>query len=73
VGVNTVRRACHLPPGTAYHIEQFRTAEGRLLLDSKVDALVAAMAAFAPPAAGQTTLPPAYQTALSPVIASSWG
>jgi len=29
-------------------------------------------ASFAPPAAGQTTLPPDYQTALAPVIAASW-
>jgi hypothetical protein len=42
------------------------------LLDSKVDTLVQAMAAFAPPAAGQTTLPPAYQTALASVIAANW-
>ena len=31
-----------------------------------------AMAAFAPPAAGQTTLPPAYQDTLAPVIAANW-
>jgi hypothetical protein len=31
-----------------------------------------AMAAFSPPAAGQTTLSPAYQTALAPVIAANW-
>jgi hypothetical protein len=30
------------------------------------------MAAFAPPSAGQTTLPPAYQEALAPVIAANW-
>jgi hypothetical protein len=30
------------------------------------------MAAFAPPAAGQTSLPPNYQTALNPVIAANW-
>jgi hypothetical protein len=30
------------------------------------------MAAFAPPAAGQTTLPTDYQTALNPIIAASW-
>lgn len=34
--------------------------------------LVQAMAAFAPPSAGQTTLPPAYQTALAPVLAANW-
>jgi hypothetical protein len=58
--------------GTAYRVEQFKTADNRTLLDTKVDALVQAMAAFSPPAAGQTTLPPTYQTALAPVIAANW-
>jgi hypothetical protein len=46
--------------------------QGQLQLDTKVEALVQAMAAFSPPAAGQTTLPPAYQTALAPVLAANW-
>ncbi len=54
------------------HIEQFKSADGKTLLDSQVDALVSAMAAFAPPSAGQTTLPADYQTALNPVIAANW-
>ncbi|MBP8270957.1 MAG: hypothetical protein KAX42_03700, partial [Sphaerotilus sp.] len=58
--------------GKAYHVEQFRTADGKVLLDTQVDQLVNAMAAFAPPAAGQTTLSTAYQTALNPVIAANW-
>ena len=58
--------------GSAYHVEQFRTADNRLLLDSQVENLVQAMAAFSPPAAGQTTLPQNYQDALSPVIAANW-
>ena len=58
--------------GSAYHVEQFKTADGKTVLDSKVDLLVQAMAGFAPPAAGQTTLPPTYQTALAPVIAANW-
>ena len=58
--------------GSAYHVEQFKTADGKMLLDSQVQALVSAMAAFTPPAAGQTTLPPDYQAALNPLIASSW-
>jgi len=58
--------------GSAYHVEQFKTSDGKTLLDSKVNALVDAMAAFSPPAAGQTTLPAAYQTALNPVIAANW-
>ena len=58
--------------GQACHVEQFRTIDGKVLLDTQVDQLVNAMAAFAPPAAGQTTLPAAYQAALNPVIAASW-
>jgi Ca2+-binding RTX toxin-like protein len=58
--------------GSQYHVEQFRSADGRLLLDSQVESLVQAMAAFAPPGAGQTMLPQAYQVALAPVIAANW-
>ena len=54
------------------HVEQFKAADGKTLLDGQVDALVSAMAAFAPPAAGQTTLPANYQSALNPVIAANW-
>jgi hypothetical protein len=58
--------------GAAYHVEQFKTSDNKVLLDSRVDTLVQAMASFAPPAAGQTTLLPAYQTVLAPVIAANW-
>jgi Ca2+-binding RTX toxin-like protein len=58
--------------GAAYHVEQFKTADNHTLLDTKVEALVQAMAAFSPPTAGQTTLPSNYQTALAPVIAANW-
>ncbi|MEW6292453.1 MAG: calcium-binding protein [Pseudomonadota bacterium] len=58
--------------GNQYHVEQFKTADGHTLLDTQVENLVQAMAAFSPPAAGETTLPPAYQTALAPVIAANW-
>ncbi len=56
----------------AQHIEQFRTADGKVLLENQVDQLVNAMAAFAPPAAGQLSLPQNYKDALSTVIASNW-
>ena len=58
--------------GDAYHVEQFKTSDGKTLLDSQVQNLVNAMAAFAPPAAGQSTLPAAYATALTPVLAANW-
>ena len=58
--------------GNQYHVEQFKTSDGKTLLDSQVQNLVSAMAGFTPPAAGQSTLPPNYQTALAPVIAANW-
>ncbi len=39
----------------------------------KVGDLVNAMASFAPPGIGETTLPPSYQSALLPIIAADWG
>ncbi len=58
--------------GSSYHIEEFKTSDGKTLLDSQVDALVSAMAAFAPPKAGETTLPDDYQNTLNAVIAANW-
>ncbi|MEX5575052.1 calcium-binding protein [Pseudomonas lijiangensis] len=58
--------------GSATHVEQFKTSNGKTLLDSKVQGLVDAMAAFSPPAAGQLTLPDTYKEQLSSVIAANW-
>jgi Ca2+-binding RTX toxin-like protein len=58
--------------GNAYHLERFESGDGMVLLDSQVQALVDAMAAFAPPAAGQTTLPESCRTMLEPVLAVNW-
>jgi len=57
--------------GDQYQVEQFK-AGGKTLLDSQVQNLVQAMAAFAPPAAGQTTLPAGYQSSLAPILAANW-
>jgi len=58
---------------SACRVEQFQTADAAgTLLDSNVQNLVNAMASFAPPAAGQTTLPTSYQDALAGVIAANW-
>ncbi len=54
------------------HVEKFVAADGKMLLDSQVENLVQAMSSFAPPAAGQTTLPQNYQDALAPIIAANW-
>ena len=58
--------------GSQYRLEQFRTSDGQTLLESQVQNLVDAMAAFSPPPPGQETLPPDYATALNPVIAANW-
>jgi Ca2+-binding RTX toxin-like protein len=59
--------------GSARHVEQIQTVDGnRTLIDTQVQQLVQAMASMTPLAAGQTSLPPAYQTALAPVLAASW-
>ncbi len=57
--------------GSAYHVENI-TAGGKTLVDTKVDALVNAMASMTPPPLGQTTLSAAYSTKLAPVIAANW-
>jgi hypothetical protein len=58
--------------GNQYRLEQFKTSDGKTLLDSQVQNLVNAMAAFSPSPVGQTTLTAAQQTALAPVIAANW-
>lgn len=58
--------------GSINHIETIKTSDNKVLLDSKVDALVNAMSNFAVPAAGQTSLPSNYQTSLNSVFAASW-
>ena len=59
-------------PGAQYHMDKIKASDGKMLLDGQVQALVQAMASFAPPAAGQTTLSPEYATALAPVLAANW-
>ena len=58
--------------GNQFHMVQIKTSDGKTLLDGQVHNLVQAMSAFAPPAAGQTTLPASYQSALAPVLAANW-
>ena len=57
---------------SAYHIEQIKVSDGKVLLDSQVDALVSAMALFPLPPDGHATLPFVYQAALIPVISANW-
>ena len=58
--------------GTARHVEQILASDGLALNDAQVANLVNAMAAFAPPAAGQTSLSSSYHAALDTVIAANW-
>ncbi|APQ11669.1 hypothetical protein BJP27_09180 [Pseudomonas oryzihabitans] len=51
---------------------QLKAGDGKVLLDSQVQNLVDAMAGFAPPEAGQFTLPDNYEKQLSSVIAANW-
>ncbi|MBB6343173.1 Ca2+-binding RTX toxin-like protein [Pseudomonas fluvialis] len=58
--------------GTSNQIEKFIASDGLALSNAQVANLVNAMAAFSPPAAGQTSLPSNYHAALDPVISASW-
>lgn len=58
--------------GSQYHVDQFKTNTGDILLDAQVDALVSAMAAFSPPPPGQLTLTPEQHSALDGVLAANW-
>ncbi len=56
----------------ANRIDAFTLADGSTLYASQVNQLVSAMAAFVPPAMGQTTLPTEQQAALDPWLSISW-
>ncbi len=56
----------------AARIDAIMLDSGKTLRADKVDALVQAMSAFAPPGGQQTSLPANYQAALGNVIAASW-
>ena len=58
--------------GSKYHVEQFHTADGQMLLDTGVQSLVDAMAGLDVPTLGQTSLPASYLVALQPVIDANW-
>lgn len=58
--------------GDSYRVEQVKSGDSKVLQHIDVDKLVSAMAAFAPPAMGQTSLAASQQTALAPVLAANW-
>ncbi|WP_165492380.1 calcium-binding protein [Stutzerimonas kirkiae] len=53
-------------------IEEFSSADGRTLLDSRVQVLVDAMAAFAVPAGGESAMTPDLRAQLDVLIAANW-
>ncbi|SIT12414.1 hypothetical protein, partial [Insolitispirillum peregrinum] len=53
-------------------VSQFATSTGDTLDMSQVETLVQAMAAFAPPPAGQLDLTAEQQDVLAPILASAW-
>src|SRR5690606_15006619 len=54
-------------------VDAFVAGDGQQLISQQVDALVQAMAAFAPPAPGQTTFSATpYASAMAPVLAANW-
>ncbi|WP_321166030.1 calcium-binding protein, partial [Aquabacterium parvum] len=55
-----------------YQVESFELADGKTLNASNVQSLISAMAAFTPPAMGQTTLTAQQQSQLGQVIATNW-
>lgn len=72
IGTNDRFTVLNWYQGSQYHVEQFRAGDGKILQDSQVQSLVDAMAAFAPPAMGETTLSAAYAGQLSPALAANW-
>lgn len=58
--------------GNNNHIEEFQAGDRKVMNHASIDKLVSAMAAFAPPASGQTSLTEQQQQALAPVLAASW-
>ncbi|MGC0153739.1 beta strand repeat-containing protein [Chromobacterium vaccinii] len=56
----------------AAHVQSFHAADGKQLSDTQVEALVSAMSAFAPPAAGAAALSQDVQNKLQPVLSANW-
>jgi Ca2+-binding RTX toxin-like protein len=55
-----------------HQVEEFHTSDGSVLLNTRVDQLVAAMSSLAEPHFGEVTLPVDYQEELQPVITQVW-
>ena len=55
-----------------HQIEKFQSGDGLTLLNTQVDQLVQAMAAFPAPASGKLDLSPELQSQLEPVLTVNW-
>ncbi|NOZ53775.1 MAG: hypothetical protein GXP08_11675 [Gammaproteobacteria bacterium] len=55
-----------------YQVESIQTNTGMNLVNTQVQQLTDAMAAFSPPSAGQLTLPDDARAGLAPVLAATW-
>ncbi|WP_426112036.1 calcium-binding protein [Pseudomonas sp. DSP3-2-2] len=55
-----------------YHVDQFKTADGKTLLDSQVQSLVDTMASFGVSAGAESSLTQAQQNQLDAVLVASW-
>jgi len=56
----------------AYHLDAFKLDNGQILVESQVQQLVDAMAAFSPPSASELNLSGERHETLQPIIAASW-
>lgn len=72
IGTGDSMQVANWYSASGYRTEEFHTSDGKVLLESHVQNFVDAMAAFAPPAMGQTTLPSNHQSALASTIAANW-
>jgi Ca2+-binding RTX toxin-like protein len=69
-GERTLIEGWYAPGGG--RIEEFRTDSGHALMERQVQALVEAMAGFAPPPPGSSALPSPTAALLAPVIGAHW-
>jgi hypothetical protein len=57
---------------TAAKVDAFRTTDGKELTEIRVQALVSAMAAFAPPSGSDPSMPPDTRQQLDSALAAAW-
>ncbi|PYD22726.1 calcium-binding protein [Pseudomonas savastanoi pv. glycinea] len=55
-----------------YHVDQFKTSDGKTLLDSQVQSLVDTMASFGVSAGAESSLTQSQQSQLDAVLVASW-